>query len=87
MELKCLKWLDDVRQATELISQVTYGLTESDDLANRFLRCGVERSFEIIGEALARITMLRRPKTEDRRHWNFGLPNSNNVSAILAKRS
>ena len=55
MELKCLKWLDDVRQATELISQVTHGLSEPDYLANRFLRCGVERNFEIIGEALARL--------------------------------
>src|SRR2546427_718604 len=55
MELKCLKWLDDVRQAAELISQVTHGLSEADYLADRFLRCGVERNFEIIGEALSRV--------------------------------
>ncbi len=55
MELKCLKWLDDVHQAAELISQVTHGLSEADYLANRFLRCGVERNFEIIGEALGRL--------------------------------
>lgn len=55
MELKCLKWLDDVWQATELIQQVTSGITEADYLRDRFLRCGVERNFEIIGEALNRI--------------------------------
>lgn len=55
MELKCLKWLDDVWQATELIHQVTKGISEADYLRDRFLRCGVERNFEIIGEALNRI--------------------------------
>ena len=55
MELKCLKWLDDVRQAAELISQVTHDLSEADYLSDRFLRCGVERNFEIIGEALGRL--------------------------------
>lgn len=55
MELKCLKWLDDVWQATELIQQVTKGISEADYLRDRFLRCGVERNFEIIGEALNRI--------------------------------
>ncbi len=55
MELKCLKWLDDVRQAAELIAQVTQGLSEADYLADRFLRCGIERNFEIIGEALSRL--------------------------------
>lgn len=55
MELKCLKWLDDVRQAAELISKVTDGLSEADYLVDRFLRCGVERNFEIIGEALGRL--------------------------------
>ena len=55
MEPKCLKWLDDVWQAAELIQQVTHGITEADYLRDRFLRCGVERNFEIIGEALNRI--------------------------------
>lgn len=55
MELKCLKWLDDVWQATELIQQVTKGISEADYLRDRFLRCGVERNFEIIDEALNRI--------------------------------
>ena len=55
MEPKCLKWLDDVWQAAGLIQQVTHGITEADYLRDRFLRCGVERNFEIIGEALNRI--------------------------------
>ncbi|TXT36134.1 MAG: hypothetical protein FD138_1087 [Planctomycetota bacterium] len=55
MEPKCLKWLDDVWQAAELIQQVTNGITEAGYLRDRFLRCGVERNFEIIGEALNRI--------------------------------
>jgi uncharacterized protein with HEPN domain len=55
MEPKCLKWLDDVWQAAELIQQVTNGIAEADYLRDRFLRCGVERNFEIIGEALNRI--------------------------------
>ena len=52
MEPKCLKWLDDVWQAAELIQQVTKGINEADYRRDRFLRCGVERNFEIIGEAL-----------------------------------
>ena len=48
MEPKCLKWLDDVWQAAELIQQVTHGITEADYLRDHFLRCGVERNFEII---------------------------------------
>lgn len=55
MDLKCRKWLEDIAQAANLIDEVTRGLTVADYVSDRFLRCGVERNFEIIGEALNRI--------------------------------
>ena len=44
MELKCLKWLDDVQQAAELIAQVTHGLSEADYQEHPDLRTAAEQS-------------------------------------------
>ena len=49
------KHLEDVRDAAAFVLEVTAGTDLGDYLENRLLRQGVERNFEIIGEALNRL--------------------------------
>jgi uncharacterized protein with HEPN domain len=49
------KYLWDVQQAAEGVRQFTNGRTLDDYLADGMLRAAVERQFQIIGEALARL--------------------------------
>lgn len=52
MRLETRKYLEDMRQAAEMIGEFIAGKTWNDYTQNSLLRSGVERQFEILGEAL-----------------------------------
>jgi uncharacterized protein with HEPN domain len=62
MQPESPKLLEDVRAAAEFILRVTRGRTLADYRSNELLRPAVERHFEIIGEALVRLSK-RDPET------------------------
>ncbi|MEE9295433.1 MAG: HepT-like ribonuclease domain-containing protein [Phycisphaerae bacterium] len=56
MPLEVPKWLEDIRDAGAFILSATSGKTFDGFVTDRLLRQAVERNFEIIGEALSRLT-------------------------------
>ncbi len=58
MHPKSAKLLEDIRDSAAFIREATQGKTLDDYRADRLLRRAVERSFEIIGEGLNRLTKL-----------------------------
>src|SRR5258708_7946358 len=58
MRPEIAKLLHDMKSATERIGRFVKGKTYDDYLADELLRSGVERQFEIIGEAMTRLVKL-----------------------------
>ena len=58
MQREAKKYLYDIHQATMLIREFTDGKTFADYQSNAMMRAAVEREFEIIGEAMARLAKL-----------------------------
>ncbi|SPE29443.1 conserved hypothetical protein [Acidobacteriia bacterium SbA2] len=58
MRLEAKKYLYDIQQAAERLAEFTAGKRFEDYRGNAMLRGAVERQFEIIGEALARLIRL-----------------------------
>jgi uncharacterized protein with HEPN domain len=56
MRLEFRKYLYDISQAADLIGEFTAGKQFSDYEENPMLRAAVERKFEIIGEALSKLS-------------------------------
>lgn len=56
MRLESAKYLADIREAGQTILEATAGRTLEDYLRDKILRLAVERSFEIMGEALRQLS-------------------------------
>jgi len=58
MRRECRKYLYDIQKACELLAEFARGKTLADYSADPLLRSGVERQFEIAGEALSQMLRL-----------------------------
>jgi uncharacterized protein with HEPN domain len=58
MRLEVGKYLYDIQYACRLLARFCHGKTLADYAADDLLRSGVERQFEIVGEALSRMLKL-----------------------------
>jgi len=56
MRLEARKYLYDIKQAADLLEEFTAGKQFADYQENPMLRAAVERKFEIIGEALSKLS-------------------------------
>jgi uncharacterized protein with HEPN domain len=58
LPLEVRKYLFDIAQACDLLTQFTKGKTFTDYSVDALLRSAVERQFEVVGEALNQILRL-----------------------------
>ena len=58
MQLEVQKYLEDIRLAAEKILRFSDGIDRAVFLENELLQSGIERQFEIIGEAVNRLTRV-----------------------------
>ena len=58
MKPEAHKYLYDIRRAAELLTEFTAGKTLADYQRDAMLRAAVERQFEVIGEATARLAKV-----------------------------
>jgi uncharacterized protein with HEPN domain len=58
LPLEVRKYLFDIAQACDLLTQFTKGKTFTDYSADALLRSAVERQFEVVGEALNQVLRL-----------------------------
>ena len=64
MQPELLKWLEDIRDSAEYIVSSTSDSTLESFAADRTLKQAIERNFEIIGEAMTRISRVSQSTAE-----------------------
>lgn len=58
MQIKVLKWLEDIKYSANFISNAIINKNLEDFIEDSILRAAIERHFEIIGEAINRISKI-----------------------------
>jgi uncharacterized protein with HEPN domain len=69
MHARAPKLLEDIRDAAAFIEQATADRSEADYGTDRVLRQAVERSFEVIGEAVKRLAQVDAATAQQITHF------------------